>query len=439
MMNALLPGDEDELMHDVSLFGEIPAGHRHVLKRSDAGSPGAGLRVTPPEFKRPNLQTSPGSRGAGAMARQPKAANLSTKRRWSKQEDEKLCAAVKAVGLSDWKTIADVYMQGHDLSDAQCMHRWQKVLRPGLVKARSARRRTRSSWIASARGLKRRWTKQEDEKLCLAVKAVGPHDWKAIAEIAEQIPGRIGKQCRERWTNHLDPNLKKGGWTHEEDTILAEAQQRWGNAWTKIAKLLPGRAENAVKNRWNSAFRRKKSAIVGASGAGPPPPPPPPAAARSGSDSGADAAAALDAAGGAGDLRRPGSPSEVLDLFGGFGKGGDGDFPEDHLLGLDDMPGGADDDLDVSFDALDMAGVEPVDLTGTGHTPLSEPGGEVLKMDGFSPAKGDHGDLFYQGRTGLTPSGPLAKTPAGMMQGLSPLHAHYQRLHALHTATPARL
>ena len=82
-------------------------------------------------------------------------------------------------------------------------------------------------------------------------------------QIAERIPGRIGKQCRERWTNHLDPNLKKGGWTHEEDTILAEAQQRWGNAWTKIAKLLPGRAEHAVKNRWNSAFRRKKSAMFG--------------------------------------------------------------------------------------------------------------------------------------------------------------------------------
>ena len=41
MMNALLPGDEDELMHDVSLFGEVPAGHRHVLKRFIIGCPKA--------------------------------------------------------------------------------------------------------------------------------------------------------------------------------------------------------------------------------------------------------------------------------------------------------------------------------------------------------------------------------------------------------------
>mmetsp|Transcript_22032 Transcript_22032/g.34008 ORF Transcript_22032/g.34008 Transcript_22032/m.34008 type:complete len:737 (-) Transcript_22032:615-2825(-) len=237
------------------------------------------------------------------------------KRRWSKQEDEKLCAAVKGVGLHDWKTIAEVYMAGHELSDAQCMHRWQKVLRPGLVKGAFCEKEDKVIVDCLREGgLKRRWTKQEDEKLCNAVKAVGTENWKEIAEvylaghgrseaqclhrwqkvlraglvkgafteeedkiiiecmqqggltwmqIADRIPGRIGKQCRERWTNHLDPNLKKGGWSHDEDTILAEAQQRWGNAWTKIAKLLPGRAENAVKNRWNSAFRRKKSAMFG--------------------------------------------------------------------------------------------------------------------------------------------------------------------------------
>ena len=142
------------------------------------------------------------------------------KRRWTKQEDEKLCLAVKSVGPHDWKRIAEQHLAGHGRSDVQCLHRWQKVLRAGLVKGAFT---------------------EEEDKIIIECMREGGLTW---MQIAERIPGRIGKQCRERWTNHLDPNLKKGGWTHEEDTILAEAQQRWGNAWTKIAKLLPeiGRA-----------------------------------------------------------------------------------------------------------------------------------------------------------------------------------------------------
>ena len=74
---------------------------------------------------------------------------------------------------------------------------------------------------------------------------------------------------------------------------------------------------------------------------------------------------------------------------------------------------GDDDALDVSFDALDMAGVEDGGFGGTGGTPLSEPGGDGLRIDGFSPPKDGMSDLFATGRTGLTPSGPIAKTPAG--------------------------
>ena len=79
--------------------------------------------------------------------------------------------------------------------------------------------------------------------------------------VAARIPGRIGKQCRA--DPPLRSHLKKGGWTPEEDAVMAAAQARWGNAWTKIAELLPGRAENAVKNRWNSAFRRNNAHAFG--------------------------------------------------------------------------------------------------------------------------------------------------------------------------------
>lgn len=82
------------------------------------------------------------------------------------------------------------------------------------------------------------WTKEEDDKLREMVAKYGPKRWSIIAQ---HIPGRIGKQCRERWLNHLDPHVKKSAWEPEEDATLLEAQQRMGNKWSQIARLLPGR------------------------------------------------------------------------------------------------------------------------------------------------------------------------------------------------------
>ena len=71
------------------------------------------------------------------------------------------------------------------------------------------------------------------------------------------MPGRIGKQCRERWFNPLDPTIKKGEWTTDEDRVLYEAQKQFGNRWCEILKILPGRTENSLKNRWNSSTMKK--------------------------------------------------------------------------------------------------------------------------------------------------------------------------------------
>ncbi|XP_052162064.1 transcription factor MYB118-like [Oryza glaberrima] len=93
------------------------------------------------------------------------------------------------------------------------------------------------------------WTREEDEVLRQMVRHHGDRKW---AEIAKSLPGRIGKQCRERWTNHLHPDIKKGIWTEEEDRKVIRAHQTYGNRWSAIARSLPGRSENTVKNRWNT-------------------------------------------------------------------------------------------------------------------------------------------------------------------------------------------
>jgi gas vesicle protein len=83
--------------------------------------------------------------------------------------------------------------------------------------------------------------------------------WTKIANaLSENLGGqpRSGKQCRERWHNHLDPDIKKDVWSKEEKSQIFELQKKFGNRWSKISKYIPGRTDNSVKNCFYSVIRK---------------------------------------------------------------------------------------------------------------------------------------------------------------------------------------
>lgn len=112
---------------------------------------------------------------------------------------------------------------------------------------------------------RRLWEKFEDDAVEQLVNEHGTKKWSLIAEqldVAYGIKNRNGKQCRERWHNHLDPDVKKLPLSDEEERIIFAKHKEYGNKWAEIAKFLKGRTDNVIKNYFYATLRRQLRKIL---------------------------------------------------------------------------------------------------------------------------------------------------------------------------------
>jgi hypothetical protein len=153
---------------------------------------------------------------------------IKNKKKWSKEEDTLLIKLAEKYKEKHWKEISKNFSNKNAL---QCFSRYKRI-RPGIVKGS--------------------WSKEEDDRILRLVEQYG----KAWSKISKILVTRNGKQIRDRFINVLDPEIKKGKFTDEEDRALMKFYMYYGPRWATIAKHFPNRTADMIKNRFHSSIKK---------------------------------------------------------------------------------------------------------------------------------------------------------------------------------------
>jgi hypothetical protein len=154
---------------------------------------------------------------------------IKNQKKWTREEDELLIALAEKYNEKHWKEISKRFVKKNSL---QCFSRYKRI-RPGIVKGS--------------------WKKDEDIRIIELVTRYGK-SWSKISKI---LGTRNGKQIRDRFINVLDPEIKKGKFTDEEDRKLISLYKQHGPKWATIAKYYTNRTADMIKNRFHSSIKKK--------------------------------------------------------------------------------------------------------------------------------------------------------------------------------------
>ncbi|NWX24516.1 SNPC4 protein, partial [Aegotheles bennettii] len=154
------------------------------------------------------------------------------KKEWTEEEIERLKKIAAKHGYLDWQTIAQEL--GTNRTPFQCLQKYQVY----------------------NKDLKRKeWTRDEDQMLLELVQEMRVGSHIPYKKIAYYMEGRDSAQLIYRWTKSVDPSLKKGPWTPEEDAMLLAAVKKYGERdWYKIRTEVPGRSDAQCRDRYLKAL-----------------------------------------------------------------------------------------------------------------------------------------------------------------------------------------